>query len=178
MKFKSSNKHSNGDLVNQHRKSQGKFLEKQDFEAQLLSKKLSNGNNIQGKNRLNTDDLPNIPAILDYEPNLSRQNIIEPIDGGKAHTPTTQAFLTVLTALSAISPNITVSSKKAISADSQNSLSRTVKNSIEMSNTPVDTTSATTLTSQNHDKLKESAKHNDDQSLIRVKRADGHYTTW
>ncbi|WP_375332756.1 hypothetical protein [Candidatus Tisiphia endosymbiont of Psammoecus bipunctatus] len=166
---------NNGDWVNQHRKSQGEFLKTQDFEVQLLSKKLSNGNNIQGNNRLNTDDLPNIPAILDYEPNLSRQNIIEPIDGGKAHTPTAQAFLTALTALSAISPNITVSSKKAISTDNQNSLSSTVKSSTEMSKPPVlfDTTPATTSTSQNHNKSKGSTKHNDDQSLIRGKRAVG-----
>ncbi|MFU7501355.1 MAG: hypothetical protein ACJBCI_06875 [Candidatus Tisiphia sp.] len=166
---------NNGDWVNHHRKSQGEFLKTQDFEVQLLSKKLSNGNNIQGNNRLNTDDLPNIPAILDYEPNLSRQNIIEPIDGGKAHTPTAQAFLTALTALSAISPNITVSSKKAISTDNQNSLSSTVKSSTEMSKPPVlfDTTPATTSTSQNHNKSKGSTKHNDDQSLIRGKRAVG-----
>ncbi|MDR0774425.1 MAG: hypothetical protein LBE72_03865 [Rickettsia sp.] len=67
---------NNGDWVNQHRKSQGKFLKEQDIEAYLFSKKLNNGNNTQGNNTLNTDDLPNIPAVLDYEPNL------EPIDGG------------------------------------------------------------------------------------------------
>ncbi|WP_341761662.1 hypothetical protein [Candidatus Tisiphia endosymbiont of Thecophora atra] len=166
---------NNGDWVNQHRKSQGKFLKEQDIEAYLFNKKLNNGNNIQGNNRLNTDDLPNIPAILDYEPNLSRQNIIEPIDGGKAHTPTTQAFLTALTALSAISSSITVSSKKAISADNQNSLLNRVTSPTEVSKTPVlfDTTPATTSTSQNHNKSKGSTKHNDDQSLIRGKRAVG-----
>ncbi|BFD46662.1 MAG: hypothetical protein DMENIID0002_13080 [Rickettsia endosymbiont of Sergentomyia squamirostris] len=166
------NKYSNGDQVNQHRKSQGKFLEKQDIEAYLSSKKLNNGNNIQGKNTLNTDDLPNISAILDYALNLSRQNGIEFLDGGKAHNLTAQAFLTALTALSAISPNI-VSSKKAISTDNPNSLSSMVKNFTEMSNVLFDTTSATSLTSQNHDKSKELTKHNDDQSFIRGKRAVG-----
>ncbi|MFP3018354.1 MAG: hypothetical protein ACEY3E_05660 [Candidatus Tisiphia sp.] len=171
---------NNGNWVSQHRKSQGKFLEKQDIEAYLFSKKLNNGNNIQEKNTLNTDDLPNIPAILDYELNLSRQNSIEPIDGGKAHTPITQVLLPVLTALSATSPNI-VSSKKAISTDNPNSLSNTVKNFTEISKTPVlfDTTFATTLTSQNHDRSKEPTKHDDDQSIIRVKRAVGdHYTLY
>ncbi|WP_375359413.1 hypothetical protein [Candidatus Tisiphia endosymbiont of Neophilaenus lineatus] len=67
---------NNGNWVNQHRKIQGKFQNKQDIEAYLFDKKLSNWNNIQENNRLNTDDLPNIPAILDYEPNLSRQSII------------------------------------------------------------------------------------------------------
>lgn len=171
---------NNGNWVNQHRKIQGKFQNKQDIEAYLFDKKLSNGNNIQGENRLNTDDLPNIPAMLDYETNLSRQNIIEPIDGGKAHTPTTQAFLTALTALSVISPNITASSKKAISTDSQNSLSRTVKSftEIEMSKPlPVlfDTTAATTSTSQNHDESQDHTTHNDNQSLIRVKREQAAY---
>jgi hypothetical protein len=166
---------NNGNWVSQYRKIQGKFQNKQDIETYLFNKKLNNGNNTQENNTLNTDDLPNIPAVLDYELNLSRQNSIEPIDGGKAHTPTTQAFLTALTALSVISPNITVSSKKDISTDNQNSLSSTVKSFTEMSKTPVlfDTTSATTPTSQNHDKSKEPTKHNDNQSLIRVKRAEG-----
>jgi hypothetical protein len=194
MKFKSSNKHSNGDWVNQHRKNQGKFLEKQGNEAYLFSKKLNNGNSIQGKNTLNTDDLPNISAVLDYKLNLSRQNSIEPIDGGKAHTPIAQLLLPVLTALSAISSNITVSSKKAISTDNQNSLPSTVKSFTEMSKPPVlfDTISATISTSQNHDKSKGPTKHskiklaksdqyeqsqlNDDQS--RVKRATDDYTIY
>jgi hypothetical protein len=165
---------NNGNWVSQYRKIQGKFQNKQDIEAYLFNKKLNNGNNTQGNNTLNTDDLPNIPAVLDYELNLLRQNSIEPIDGGKAHTPTTQVFLTAFTALSVISPNITVSSKKDISTDNQNSLSSTVKSFTEMSKTPVlfDTTSATTPTSQNHDKSKEPTKHNDNQSLIRVKRAE------
>jgi hypothetical protein len=166
---------NNGNWVSQHRKSQGKFLEKQDIEAYLFSKKLNNGNNIQEKNTLNTDDLPNIPAILDYELNLLGQNSIEPIDGGKAHTPIAQAVLNAITALSIVSPNITVSSKKAISADNQNSLLSRVTSPIEVSKTPVlfDTTSTTNPTSQNHDKSKEPTKHNDDQSLIRGKRAVG-----
>lgn len=165
---------NNGNWVNQHRKIQGEFQNKQDIEAYLFDKKLSNGNNIQENNRLNTDDLPNIPAILDYETNLSRQRIIEPIDGGRAHTPTTQAILSTLTALSVILPNITASSKKAISTDSQNCLSSTVKSFTEVSKTPIffNTTSATTPTSQNHDKLEEPTKHNDNQSFIRVKRSN------
>ncbi|MFU7500976.1 MAG: hypothetical protein ACJBCI_04775 [Candidatus Tisiphia sp.] len=168
---------NNGNWVNQHRKIQGKFQNKQDIAAYLFDKKLSNGNNIQENNRLNTDDLPNIPALLANEPNLSRQSIIEPIDGGKAHTTATQAFLSVLTTLSVISPNITASSKKYISTDSQNSLSHTVKSFTEVSQTPVlfDTTSATTPTRQNHDRLEEPIKDHDNQSLIRVKRAGDQY---
>lgn len=169
---------NNGNWVSQHRKIQGKFQNKQDIEAYLFDKKLSNGNNIQENNRLNTDDLPNIPAILeDYEATLSRQSIIEPIDGSKAHTPATQAFLTALTTLSVISLNITASSKKYISTDSQNSLSHTVKSFTEVSKTPVlfDTTAASTSTSQNHDESKGSTKHNDNQYLIRGKRSWDNY---
>lgn len=127
---------NNGSWVNQHRKIQGKFQNKQDIEAYLFDKKLSNGNNIQENTRLNIDDLPNIPALLADERNLSRQSIIEPIDGGKAHTPATQAFLTTLTALSVISANTPASSKQAISTDSQNSLPSTVKSFTEVSKTP------------------------------------------
>ncbi|MFU7502961.1 MAG: hypothetical protein ACE1S7_06135 [Candidatus Tisiphia sp.] len=162
---------NNANWVNQHRKIQGKFQNKQDIEAYLFDKNLSNGSNIQENNRLNIDDLPNIPALLADEPNLSGQSIIEPIDGGKAHTPATQVFLSTLTALSA---NTTALSKQAISTDSQNSLSSTVKSFTEMSkSSPVlfDTTSAIMSTSQNHDESKESTTHNDNQSLIRVKRA-------
>lgn len=85
--------------------------------------------------------------------------------------------MTALTTLSVISPNITASSKKYISTDSQNSLSHTVKSFTEVSKIPIlfDTTAASISTSQNHDESKGPTKHNDNQYLIRGKRSWDNY---
>ncbi|WP_341755512.1 hypothetical protein [Candidatus Tisiphia endosymbiont of Ptychoptera albimana] len=158
------NKYSNGDRVNQHRKSQGKFLEKQDIESYLLSNKLNNGNNIQ-ETTPKIDALPDIPAILDYALNLPKQNNIDPLDGGAAHTPITQALLPFLTLFSAAFPNITAPPNKAID-NSNSSLSRVT--SPTKVNTPV-LFGTTPSTSQNHNQSKKLTKHSDDPSLIRKK---------
>ncbi|MDD9335658.1 MAG: hypothetical protein PV347_06560, partial [Rickettsiaceae bacterium] len=156
------NKYSKGDWVNQNRKSQGGVLEKQDAKSRFFSEKMNNGNNIQKKTTAKIDDLPNIPAMLGSAPS---QDSIKPIDGGTAHTPTTQALLPFLTLLSAAFPNTTAPPNKAID-NSNSSLSRVT------SPTKVNTHvlfGTTPSTSKNHAQSKKLTKHSDDPSLIREK---------
>ncbi|WP_341751638.1 hypothetical protein [Candidatus Tisiphia endosymbiont of Piscicola geometra] len=162
------NKHSNGNWVNQHRKSQGKFLEEQDIEALLFSK---NGNNIQEKNTPNIDDLPNYALNLLEQNSIDPINIIEPINGAIPHTPigALLPILTALTALSSVSPT-TVPFQKAISTGTPNGLLSGVTSAIGKMPILFD---ATPATSKNHAQSKKLTKHSDDSSLSRGKRAVG-----
>ncbi len=162
------NKHSNGNWVNQHRKSQGKFLEEQDIEALLFSK---NGNNIQEKNTPNIDDLPNYALNLLEQNSIDPINSIEPINGAIPHTPigALLPILTALTALSSVSPT-TVPFQKAISTGTPNGLLSGVTSAIGKMPILFD---ATPATSKNHAQSKKLTKHSDDSSLSRGKRAVG-----
>ncbi len=162
------NKHSNGNWVNQHRKSQGKFLEEQDIEALLFSK---NGNNIQEKNTPNIDDLPNYALNLLEQNSIDPINSIEPINGAIPHTPigALLPILTALTALSGVSPT-TVPFQKAISTGTPNGLLSGVTSAIGKMPILFD---ATPANSKNHAQSKKLTKHSDDSSLIRGKRAVG-----
>ncbi|WP_417905121.1 hypothetical protein [Candidatus Tisiphia endosymbiont of Micropterix aruncella] len=168
---------NNGDWANQHRKTQGQFLSKQDREAHLFSKKLNNGSKQQdetlfskklnngGNKQDDTLDLYNnileTGSILNGETNpLKQKEGVRFIDGSKPHTLSAQGLLAVLSFLPMIHPETTAPPRKGLPPGNQNDLSSTVKNSTE-SKPPVffDTISATTSTSQNHDKSKGSTKH-------------------
>ncbi|WP_342259947.1 hypothetical protein [Candidatus Tisiphia endosymbiont of Metellina segmentata] len=157
--------YSNGNRVNHVRKIGGNFLRKQDAKSHSLSNKQNNGNNIQKKTTAKIDDLPNIPAMLDYALNLPKQNIIDPIDGGTAHTPITRVLLPFLTLFSTAFPNTTAPPNKAID-NSNSSLSRVTSPTKVNTPVPFYTTPATTSTSQNHAPSKKLTK---DPSLIREK---------
>ncbi|WP_341758639.1 hypothetical protein [Candidatus Tisiphia endosymbiont of Ditula angustiorana] len=171
---------NNGDWANQHRKTQGQFLSKQDREVHLFSKKLNNGGKQQDETPLDLyNNILETGSILNGDTNpLKQEEGVRFIDGSKPHTPAAKALLLFASAFSMTHPKTTALPRngESISTDNQNGLSSTVKNFTEMSKPPVffDTISATTPTSQNHDKSKNPTKHSEIKLAKEQKVSDEH----